>query len=165
MQARCRASQDLSRDAGKPSRRPCASRIVFVVSAPLLWLVHVTFLNQPEDRGVFYGIFWGIVVGLILLLATRSEKMRRAGLTGDEQDREPPDLSVPDRPDELFVVVDDRGEPIGTATRGRLPLGSLARPPLDPRGRADARRRCSGSCADRTRTRHRTRGITRARGT
>ncbi len=26
-------------------------------------------------------------------------------------------LSVPDRPDELFVVVDEHGEPIGTATR------------------------------------------------
>ena len=69
---------------------PVRFGIVFVVSAPILWLVHVTFLNQPEDRGVFYGIFWGIVVGLIMLLATRSEKMRRAGLTGDEQDREPP---------------------------------------------------------------------------
>jgi hypothetical protein len=66
--------------------------IVFVVSSPILWLVHVTFLNQPEDRGIFYGIFWGVVVALIMLLATRTEKMRRAGLTGDEQarDREPP---------------------------------------------------------------------------
>ena len=64
--------------------------ISFVVSAPILWLIHVTVLNQPEDRGIFYGIFWGVVVGLILLLATRSEKMRRAGLTGDEQDRDPP---------------------------------------------------------------------------
>jgi hypothetical protein len=69
---------------------PVRFGISFVISAPLLWLVHITFLNQPEDRGIFYGIFWGIVVALILLLATRSEKMRRAGLTGDEQDREPP---------------------------------------------------------------------------
>ena len=65
--------------------------ITFVISAPILWLIHVRFLNQPEDRGVFYGIFWGVVVGLLLLLATRTERMRRAGLTGDdEQDREPP---------------------------------------------------------------------------
>ena len=69
---------------------PVRFGISFVVSAPILWLIHVTFLNQPEDRGIFYGIFWGVVVALILLLATRSEKMRRAGLTGDEQDRDPP---------------------------------------------------------------------------
>jgi hypothetical protein len=68
---------------------PVRFAIAFVISAPILWLVHITFLNQPEDRGIFYGIFWGIVVGLVLLLATRTEKMRRAGLTGDEQDREP----------------------------------------------------------------------------
>ena len=73
------ASQDRSPAAGRRSRRPCASPSAFVVSAPILWLVHITFLNQPEDRGIFYGIFWGVVVGLILLLATRSEKMRRDG--------------------------------------------------------------------------------------
>lgn len=64
--------------------------ISFVISAPILWLIHITVLNQPEDRGIFYGVFWGMVVGLVLLLATRTEKMRRAGLTGDEQDHEPP---------------------------------------------------------------------------
>jgi hypothetical protein len=70
---------------------PVRFAITFVISAPILWLIHITFLNQPEDRGIFYGIFWGVVVGLVLLLATRTEKMRRAGLTGDEQDRrEPP---------------------------------------------------------------------------
>ena len=69
---------------------PVRFLVAFVVSAPILWLIHVTVLNQPEDRGVFYGVFWGVVVALILLLATRSEKMRRAGLTGDEQDLEPP---------------------------------------------------------------------------
>jgi hypothetical protein len=69
---------------------PVRFLVTFVISAPILWLIHITFLNQPEDRGIFYGLFWGVVVGLVLLLATRSEKMRRAGLTGDEQDREPP---------------------------------------------------------------------------
>jgi hypothetical protein len=69
---------------------PVRFGITFVVSAPILWLIHVTVLNQPEGRGVFYGVFWGIVVGLVLLLATRTEKMRRAGLTGDEQDLDPP---------------------------------------------------------------------------
>jgi hypothetical protein len=69
---------------------PIRFAIAFVVSAPILWLVHVKFLNQPEDRGVFYGVFWGVVVALVLLLATRSEKMRRAGWTGEEHDGEPP---------------------------------------------------------------------------
>jgi hypothetical protein len=69
---------------------PVRFAIAFVISAPILWLIHVTILNQPEERGVFYGIFWGIVVGLVLLLATRTEKMRRAGLSGNERDGEPP---------------------------------------------------------------------------
>ena len=84
--------------------------IVFVISSPILWLIHVTWLNQPEDRGVFYGIFWGVVAALIMLLATRSEKMKRAGLDGRRARRSGRrHLSVPDRPDELFVVVDERG--------------------------------------------------------
>jgi len=86
----------MPKDPGPLARRwealaaPVRFGLSFVVSAPILWLIHVTVLNQPEDRGIFYGIFWGVVVALILLLATRSEKMRRAGLTGDEQDRDPP---------------------------------------------------------------------------
>ena len=52
-----------------------------------------------------------------MLLATRSEKMKRQGLDGRRARRRDAHLSVPDRPDELFVVVDEHGEPIGTATR------------------------------------------------
>jgi hypothetical protein len=69
---------------------PLRFAITFVISAPILWLIHVTFLNQPEGRGIFYGIFWGVVVGLVLLLATRTEKMRRARFTTDDRDGEPP---------------------------------------------------------------------------
>jgi hypothetical protein len=65
---------------------PLRFLIVFVVSSPILWLLHVRFLNQPEDRGVFYGLFWGAVLGLIMLLATRSEKMKRAGWKPEEHD-------------------------------------------------------------------------------
>jgi hypothetical protein len=60
--------------------------IVFVISSPILWLIHVTWLNQPEGRGVFYGLFWGVVAALIMLLATRSEKMKREGWRADEHD-------------------------------------------------------------------------------
>ena len=126
---------------------PVRFLIVFVISSPILWLVHVTWLNQPEDRGVFYGIFWGVVAGLIMLLATRSEKMKREGLDSRRARRRDASLSVPDRPDELFVVVDDAGRADRHGDARRLPLGPVARPPVGARGRARARRRASGSCA------------------
>jgi tetrahydromethanopterin S-methyltransferase subunit F len=52
--------------------------IVFVISSPLLYELHIHFLNQPRGRGAFYGVFWGVVVALIMLLATQNEQRRRA---------------------------------------------------------------------------------------
>jgi hypothetical protein len=60
--------------------------IVFVITSPLLWQLHVHWLNQPQGRGIFYGIFWGAVAGLIMLLATQSEKTRRERAARGEQD-------------------------------------------------------------------------------
>jgi hypothetical protein len=69
---------------------PVRFAIVFVITSPLLWLLHIDFLNQPEDRGIFYGIFWGAVAGLVMLFATRTEKMRRAAPPRQERDDEAP---------------------------------------------------------------------------
>jgi hypothetical protein len=52
--------------------------IVFVISSPLLYELHIHFLNQPRGRGAFYGVFWGAVAALIMLLATNNEQRRRA---------------------------------------------------------------------------------------
>jgi hypothetical protein len=52
--------------------------IVFVISSPLLYELHIHFLNQPRGRGAFYGLFWGVVVALIMLFATNNEQRRRA---------------------------------------------------------------------------------------
>jgi hypothetical protein len=51
--------------------------IVFVISSPLLYELHIHWLNQPEGRGLFYGVFWGAVAGLLLLGATHNERLRR----------------------------------------------------------------------------------------
>jgi hypothetical protein len=60
--------------------------IVFVISSPLLYELHIHFLNQPKGRGAFYGVFWGAVAGLIMLLATHSEKMKRERAANAERD-------------------------------------------------------------------------------
>jgi hypothetical protein len=64
--------------------------IVFVVSSPLLYELHIHFLNQPKGRGAFYGVFWGAVAGLIMLLATHSEQLKRARAAKAERDEEAP---------------------------------------------------------------------------
>jgi tetrahydromethanopterin S-methyltransferase subunit F len=51
--------------------------IVFVISSPILYELHIHWLNQPEGRGLFYGVFWGAVLALLLLGATHNEKARR----------------------------------------------------------------------------------------
>jgi hypothetical protein len=60
--------------------------IVFVISSPLLYELHIHFLNQPKGRGAFYGLFWGAVAGLIMLWATRSEQMKRQRADQAERD-------------------------------------------------------------------------------
>ncbi|MEO9177228.1 MAG: hypothetical protein ABI317_17070 [Gaiellales bacterium] len=64
--------------------------IVFVVSSPLLYELHIHFLNQPKGRGAFYGVFWGAVAGLIMLLATHSEQLKRQRAAKTERDEETP---------------------------------------------------------------------------
>jgi hypothetical protein len=63
--------------------------IVFVVTSPLLYELHIHFLNQPEGRGAFYGVFWGAVAGLIMLLATHSEQLKRQRAAQRELEAEP----------------------------------------------------------------------------
>jgi hypothetical protein len=62
--------------------------IVFVVTSPLLYELHIHFLNQPEGRGAFYGVFWGAVAALIMLLATHSEQLKRQRAAQRERDGE-----------------------------------------------------------------------------
>ena len=70
--------------------------IVFVISSPLLYELHIHWLNQPEGRGAFYGVFWGAVAGLIMLLATHSEQLKRQRAAERERDGDrPPDEGTP----------------------------------------------------------------------
>ncbi|MGD9694911.1 MAG: hypothetical protein AB7V42_04530 [Thermoleophilia bacterium] len=58
---------------------------VAVVAPPvilLLWLVHVTLLNQPLWRGLSYGVFWGALVTAAVVGASRSERARRESRRG-----------------------------------------------------------------------------------
>ena len=51
--------------------------IVGPASILLLWLIHVSLLNQPPLRGFSYGVFWGVLLTIALVGATRSERARR----------------------------------------------------------------------------------------
>lgn len=51
--------------------------IVGPASILLLWLAHVTLLNQPTLRGLSYGVFWGVLLTIAVVGATRSERARR----------------------------------------------------------------------------------------
>jgi hypothetical protein len=62
--------------------------IVFLISSPLLYELHIHFLNQPKGRGAFYGVFWGAVAGLIMLLATHSEQLKRQRAAQREREDE-----------------------------------------------------------------------------
>lgn len=54
------------------------------VAVVLLYVVHVTVLNQPTDRGILYGVFWGGLATFAIVAATRAERARR------EAGRKPP---------------------------------------------------------------------------
>lgn len=45
----------------------------------LLWVVHVTLLNQPVVRGLGYGVFWGLLATAAVVGASRAERARRRG--------------------------------------------------------------------------------------
>lgn len=47
------------------------------VTVGLLWVIHVTMLNQPLWRGLSYGIFWGALATAAIVGASRSERARR----------------------------------------------------------------------------------------
>ena len=51
--------------------------IVAPVSLILLFVVHVTLLNQPVGRAVGYAFFWGALATGAIVGATRSERARR----------------------------------------------------------------------------------------
>jgi len=51
--------------------------IAFPVLAALLFVLHVTLLQQPLARGVFYGLFWGFPATAVVVLASRNEAARR----------------------------------------------------------------------------------------
>lgn len=51
--------------------------VVAPVSLVVLFVVHVTLLNQPVGRAVGYAFFWGILATGAIVGATRSERARR----------------------------------------------------------------------------------------
>ena len=122
---------------------PLRFLIVFVISAPILWLVarHVPQPARGSRRLLRRLLGHRRRAHHAARHAHREDAARgtdrRRAATRSRAAR----LSVPDRPDELFVVVDDHGEPDRHGHASGLPRGSVARAPVDPRRRADARRR------------------------
>jgi hypothetical protein len=51
--------------------------ILAPVAVLVLWVAHVTLLNQPIGRGLAYGVFWGLLATAAVVGASRSEKARR----------------------------------------------------------------------------------------
>lgn len=47
------------------------------VAIVVLWVAHVTLMNQPLWRGLGYGVFWGLLATAAIVGASRSEKARR----------------------------------------------------------------------------------------
>ncbi len=58
-----------------PSRAQLA--IALPVAIIVLFVIHVTLLNQPLWRGFGYGVFWGVLAAAVILVATRTEKAKR----------------------------------------------------------------------------------------
>ena len=58
--------------------------VVLPVSVVVLYVAHVTVLNQPQDRAILYGVFWGLLATFAIVAATRAERARR------EAGRRPP---------------------------------------------------------------------------
>jgi cation transport ATPase len=63
--------------------------VVLALSMVLLYVVHVTVLNQPSGRGLLYAVFWGVlatffVVGSLRVERARREAGRRPASRGDE---------------------------------------------------------------------------------
>lgn len=56
--------------------------VVLAVSVALLYVVHVTVLNQPSGRGLLYAVFWGVLATFFVVGSLRVERARReAGRT------------------------------------------------------------------------------------
>jgi hypothetical protein len=51
--------------------------IVAPVSLVVLFVIHVTLLNQPVGRAVGYAFFWGALATGAIVGATRTERARR----------------------------------------------------------------------------------------
>ena len=58
--------------------------VVGPVAWILLFVIHLTLLNQPVGRAVGYAFFWGILATGAIVGATRSERARRLR---EEQER------------------------------------------------------------------------------
>jgi hypothetical protein len=58
---------------------PSRSQLVIVlpVAIVVLFVIHITLLNQPFWRGLGYGVFWGVLAAAAVLVATRTEKAKR----------------------------------------------------------------------------------------
>jgi hypothetical protein len=79
-----RRSRLLRRWEALPARAQLA--IVFPIASLVLWVGHVTLLNQPRGRGFLYGIFWGAILAVLVVYATQNEvRKRRAREEAEER--------------------------------------------------------------------------------
>lgn len=63
--------------------------IVAPLAVGLLFVAHLTVLNQPLDRAVLYGIFWGALATFAIVAATRAERSKREAGRGPASRRRP----------------------------------------------------------------------------
>jgi hypothetical protein len=53
--------------------------VSYVVSVVLLFIIHITVLNQPLLRGFAYALFWAVFTSAALVAASRNEAAKRRG--------------------------------------------------------------------------------------
>jgi len=51
--------------------------ILLPVAVGVLFVLHITLLNQPFWRGLGYGVFWGLLATGAVMVAVRTERAKR----------------------------------------------------------------------------------------
>ena len=64
--------------------------IAYPVLTVVLFIVHITVLRQPVERGLFYGFFWAVPATFLVVIATRTESAKRRGLLDDDEHEQQP---------------------------------------------------------------------------
>ena len=53
--------------------------VAYPILVALLFVIHVTVLNQPLLRGFGYALFWAVLATAAIVAASRNEAARRRG--------------------------------------------------------------------------------------